>query len=209
VKAVSFGGGEPLEYIGLFDVLLHLRGRLFRSLTTNGLLLSGRIMDRLVAAAPEKVQVSIHFPELPGEVARVLKQVQQFDKRGIPSGINFLVRSSQLAAAREAAMRVRGEGISADRIVYLPMRGFDTPTPEEVADVAGKQPFQSIACLNACRESPRFCSIAWDKTVAWCSYTVARRPLETLTYDGLISALRDRVWSFAEERTASRRSLLV
>lgn len=32
VKAVSFGGGEPLEYEGIFHVLEHLRGVLFRSI---------------------------------------------------------------------------------------------------------------------------------------------------------------------------------
>jgi hypothetical protein len=40
VKAVSFGGGEPLQYDGLCDVLTRLRGVLFRSLTSNGLAIS-------------------------------------------------------------------------------------------------------------------------------------------------------------------------
>src|SRR5437660_913056 len=47
-KAVSFGGGEPLQYPGLFEVLGRLRGRLFRSLTSNGLLLTGDLLERLV-----------------------------------------------------------------------------------------------------------------------------------------------------------------
>src|SRR5262245_39825273 len=68
VQAVSFGGGEPLQYEGLFDVLERLRGVLFRSITTNGLLLDAAMLDRLVAAGPEKVHVSIHFPERDGEV---------------------------------------------------------------------------------------------------------------------------------------------
>src|SRR5438093_11190974 len=57
IKAVSFGGGEPLQYGDLFDVLTRLRGSLFRSLTSNGLLLSGATLDRLVAAAPAKVHL--------------------------------------------------------------------------------------------------------------------------------------------------------
>src|SRR3954468_6509404 len=32
VRAVSFGGGEPLQFAGLFDVLRDLDGTLFRSL---------------------------------------------------------------------------------------------------------------------------------------------------------------------------------
>ena len=48
IKAVSFGGGEPLQYAGVFDVLTRLDGVLFRSMTTNGLLLKGETLDRLV-----------------------------------------------------------------------------------------------------------------------------------------------------------------
>ena len=36
VKAVSFGGGEPLQYEGLFEVINRLHGCIFRSMTTNG-----------------------------------------------------------------------------------------------------------------------------------------------------------------------------
>src|SRR5215475_4797294 len=68
VRAVSFGGGEPLEYDGVFDILHDLRGVLFRSLTTNGLLLRDEtVVARLAHAAPDKVHVSIHFPEREGE----------------------------------------------------------------------------------------------------------------------------------------------
>jgi MoaA/NifB/PqqE/SkfB family radical SAM enzyme len=189
IKAVSFGGGEPLQYEHIFDLFERLRGVLFRSMTTNGLLLSPAVLDRLVAAGPDKVHISIHFPERDGEVERVIRQVQQIADRGIKSGVNFLVARSNLPAATKAAERVRAAGIDNKRIVYLPMRGQDTPTPAEVAAVAGKQPFQSMSCLSACGKSPRFCSIAWDKTVAWCSYTVTRAPLRELTYQGLEAAL--------------------
>jgi sulfatase maturation enzyme AslB (radical SAM superfamily) len=189
VQAVSFGGGEPLQYEGLFDVLVRLRGTLFRSLTTNGLLLRGELLDRLVEAAPDKVHISIHFPERDGEVRRVVEQVNELAGLGVRSGINFLVARSNLAAAQKAAEFVRQSGIGNDRIVYLPMRVRDTPTPEEVARVAGGGPFQSMSCLMACARSPRFCSIGWDKMVAWCSYTVARAPLREPTFAGLEAAL--------------------
>jgi Radical SAM superfamily/4Fe-4S single cluster domain len=189
VKAVSFGGGEPLQYEGLFDLLERLRGVLFRSLTSNGLLLSGGLLERLVAAGPDKVHLSIHFPEREGEVRRVVRQVQELAGRGIRSGINFLVARSNLEAARRAAEAVRRAGVGNDRIVYLPMRGRDTPTPAEVARVAGGQPFQSMSCLTACGPSPRFCSVGWDRTVAWCSYTSTRARLRAPTYDALQAAL--------------------
>jgi organic radical activating enzyme len=188
VKAVSFGGGEPLQYDGLCDVLRRLRGTLFRSITTNGLLLHGDKLDALLDAAPDKVHVSIHFPERDAEVRRVVRQVTELAERGVKSGVNFLVARSNLAAAARAAAQVRAAGIGNERIVYLPMRVADTPTPAEVGRVAGG-PFQSMSCLMACAKSPRFCSIGWDRKVAWCSYTQTRVPLPELTYRGLTVAL--------------------
>lgn len=189
VQAVSFGGGEPLQYPELFPVFERLRGLLFRSMTSNGLMLHGEMFDRLVEVAPEKVHLSIHFPNRESEVNRVIRQVHELAERGIRSGVNFLVTRSELGAATMAAEHVRASGIDNQRIVYLPMRGRDTPTPEEMAQVAGQQPFQSMSCLTACAASPRFCSIGWDKTVAWCSYTSTRRPLRALTFAALETAL--------------------
>ena len=170
-RAVSFGGGEPLQFAGLFDVLTRLGGVLFRSITSNGLLLHGDALARLVAARPDKVHLSIHFPEHDGEVRRVVRQVHELADLGVRSGVNFLVARSKLEAARRAAAWVRDSGIANERIVYLPMRGRDTPTPEEMATVAGGTAFQSMSCLMACGRSERFCSVGWDKRVAWCSYT--------------------------------------
>ena len=189
VKAVSFGGGEPLQYDGLFDVLRRLRGTLFRSITTNGLPLNAETLDALAEAAPDKVHISIHFPERENEVRRVIRQAGELAARGITSGVNFLVARSNLAAAEAAAKEVRDAGIGNERIVYLPMRGKDTPTPAEMGRVAGGDKFQSMSCLMACANSPRFCSIGWDRTVAWCSYTETRRKLTELTYSALITSL--------------------
>jgi MoaA/NifB/PqqE/SkfB family radical SAM enzyme len=190
VKAVSFGGGEPLEYPGLFDLLDALRGHLFRSLTTNGLHLDAHL-PALVASAPDKVHVSIHAPGNAAEVARVIRQVDALAHAGLRSGINLLVRASQIPEAIDAAARVRAAGIANDRIVYLPMRGQDTPTPDELGRVAGSERFQSMSCLLACASSPRFASIGWDKHVAWCSYTKSRHPLAPLTHAGLVAAMTD------------------
>jgi molybdenum cofactor biosynthesis enzyme MoaA len=190
VKAVSFGGGEPLEYPGWQEVLAKLRGVLFRSLTTNGLpLLDRKVYSDLLAAAPDKVHVSIHFPQRLDEVRRVVAQVQQLARDGIKSGINLLVARSTLQPAIEAAQYVRKSGIENDRIVYLPMRGSDTPMALEMAQVAGGNSFQSMTCLTECGRSPRFCSVGWDKSVAWCSYTTSRRKLQELTYRGLMDSL--------------------
>ena len=190
VKAVSFGGGEPLQYASLFDVLDELKGILFRSITTNGLVLD-KVMERLISAQPDKVHLSIHFPENKSEVARVIEQVVTLAERGIKSGINLLVSASKLDHAKSAAELVRQSGIANERIVYLPMRITDEPTPKQVAMVAGRLDFQSMSCLLGCKSSLRFCSIASDRTVAWCSYTISRRPLPDLTFAGLKLALED------------------
>jgi hypothetical protein len=187
-QAVSFGGGEPLEWDGIFETLTRLQGTLFRSLTTHGLLLERHFVS-LLAAAPDKVHVSVHFPGNDREVQRVIRQVHQLADCGISSGVNLLVARSGLEEARRAARELRLSGISNERITYLPMRGQDTPTPGELAVVAGREAFQSMTCLPACEASPRFCSIGWDRQVGWCSYTGARTPLRVLTAFGLQQAM--------------------
>lgn len=191
VTAISLGGGEPLEYPGLFAVLDRLRGVLARTLTTHGLLLDDPTLARLALAAPEKVHVSIHQPARLHEVHRVIATVRALADRGVPSGINLLVARSQLAAATTAAALIHDAGIDATRIVYLPMRGHDTPTAEDLARVAGGPRFQSMTCLLRCAASPRFCAIGWDRGVAWCSYTRARARLHAPTHAALTAALTD------------------
>ncbi|HQR41975.1 MAG TPA: radical SAM protein [Gemmatales bacterium] len=187
VRAVSFGGGEPLQYPGLFDVLAALEGKLFRSFTTNGLLLQHNWVE-VVASRPDKVHVSIHFPDHAAEVTRVMAQVQQLQAAGIRSGINLLVQQSKLTAVAKIVQRLHASGITNDRIIYLPMRHQDTPTAHEIAALAGGQ-FQSMTCLTHCHRSPRFCSINWQGEVAWCSYTRSRMTLQKLSYQHLVDTL--------------------
>lgn len=193
VRAVSFGGGEPLEYSGVFDVIEALAGVVFRSLTTNGLPLTGEIEDRLVAASPDKVHISIHFPHLAREVQRVREQVVRLTERGVRCGVNLLVEKSRVADCKTAVQTLAQAGVGLDRIVFLPLRGptaAGAPTaPGDILEVAGGSRFQSMTCLKACAKSARFCAISWDKRVAWCSYTPERRRLETLDAQGLSRAL--------------------
>lgn len=188
-RAVSFGGGEPLQYEGLFEVLEALRGKLFRSVTTNGLLLDGDLFEALVATAPDKVHVSIHAPESTKEVSRVIAQVRRLTERGVTAGVNLVVARARMEASAQAAQRLRDAGIGNDRIVYLPLRGEGLPTPEEVATVAGSRAFQSMSCLAKCARSPRFAMVSWDRHAAWCSYTSTRRALPELSARGLDAAL--------------------
>jgi hypothetical protein len=118
----------------------------------------------------------------------VIAQVTELAAAGVRSGINLLVRRSNVADAKRAAIAANDAGIDNRRIVYLPMRGSDVPGPAEVAAVA-RRPFQSTTCLAGCGESPRFASISAARTVARCSYTIARRPLAEPTHAGLVAAL--------------------
>jgi hypothetical protein len=188
-RAVSFGGGEPLEVPWLGSLLARLDGVAFRSVTTNGLPLADRgTLADLVRARPDKVHVSIHAPGSDAEVERVIAQVRTLADLGVASGVNLLVRKSALAEATRARAALDAAGIAASRIVLLPMRGHDTPTPEEVAAVA-RGPFQSMTCLVRCGKSPRFCAVGWDRSVAWCSYTRSRAPLQDPTFAALARAL--------------------
>lgn len=189
VRALSLGGGEPLEYPGLFAALKALRGVLFRSFTTNGLLLDDR-MDAVVGAAPDKVHVSLHRPGSRAERDRVIRQVTALHAAGVRSGVNLLVGRSTLTSATASARALEAAGVGPDRVLYLPMRGADTPTPRELATVAGSARFQSMTCLMGCAASPRFASIRHDKSVAWCSYTDERATLPTLDFPTMARALQ-------------------
>lgn len=190
VEVLSLGGGEPLLFDGWRDLLAATRGRLARSMTTSGLTLDHAAIDDLAALAIDKVHVSIHFPEDPAEVDRVLGQLRALEDAGVPAGCNLLVRSDALDAAAQAAARLRDQ-LSPARIVYLPLRGVpgQTPTPHELARVAGGARFQSMTCLLGCARSPRFASIDWARRVAWCSYTTSRRPLAAPTFAAVEAAL--------------------
>lgn len=140
VKSLSIGGGEPLEWSGLFETLEALRGVLGRSFTTNGLELTRRptLYDDIARAQPDKVHVSLHSPESATAIQQLVEQVLELDRRGVPAGVNLLVRSSRLGEARDATVRLEREGITRAHIIFLPARGIvgETPSAEDVAWVA-------------------------------------------------------------------------
>jgi MoaA/NifB/PqqE/SkfB family radical SAM enzyme len=193
VDALSLGGGEPLEYEGIWRVLGDLEGALARTLTTNGIPLDDpATLRRLVSARPDKVHVSIHGPENPREVERAARHALALDAAGIPAGINLLVRRSRLDDAKRAFDALARSDISPAHIVLLPLRaegGADTPSARDLSTVAGGTRFQSMTCLEGCAKSERFASIAADHTAAWCSYTRARRPLREGSFAALRAAL--------------------
>lgn len=190
VESVSFGGGEPLEYEGVFELLNKLHPLMGRSITSNGLPLRDKgIFESLVKAQPNKVHLSIHNPADYLEIARVASQTNQLRQHNIKAGINLLVRQSQVNEAKRATQILRQLRIQPEQLILLPMRGQDTPTPEQIASIT-QGPFQSVTCLKQCASSPRFVSVGADKTAAWCSYTIQRAHLSALTYHALTQAVQ-------------------
>ena len=189
IKAVSLGGGEPFEYDGVFDVIDALQPIAYLSVTTNGLPLEKpEVWNMLPAHKPDKIHITIHQPQNSSEVERVIRQVKELDAIVIKPGVNLLVGKDKLKFCKEVyALLLRT--LKRDQIIMVPQRYGNTPTPKELAMVAGNKPFQSPSCLLGCKRPETFCSVSWDKKVNSCSYAKGKRPLETLNYNGLTEAL--------------------
>lgn len=191
VKAVSLGGGEPLEFDGLFRILEVLNKLAFVSVTSNGLLLDdGDIWTRLIAHAPDKLHISIHFPENKNEISRVIRQIQRLNDTSIIPGVNMIVSADNQDVCRDVYSRLR-RVLNPDGIILVPLcKAGKTPTPQMLKYVTGGEPFQSTSCLLGCRRPVGFASVSWDKQVAHCSFTSAKARLEELNHAGLVAALR-------------------
>ena len=149
--------------------------------TEADLAVNDMLEERLLAARPGYGWLSEETQDTPERLARE----KVFIVDPIDGTRSFVEGDDSWAHS----LAVAENGIVTAGVVFLPMRGQDTPTPQQLAAIAGG-PFQSMSCLTACARSPRFCAISWDKTVAWCSYTSSRAPLRALTYAGLQTALR-------------------
>jgi hypothetical protein len=89
-----------------------------------------------------------------------------------------------------SAYAVLSELLSPKQIILIPQRFSDTPTPKELAYVAGNKPFQRPSCIINCEKPNKFASVSWDKKVNFCSYAGGKQALETLDYEGMIRALK-------------------
>lgn len=194
VKAVSLGGGEPFEYEGVFDVIDALYSKCYLSVTSNGLPLENkRIWEKLKMHKPDKIHITIHQPDNEAEMDRVERQVQRIASIGIKPGLNLLVGADKADAAKKAYERL-SKVLDKAQIILVPQRFSNTPTPKQLAYVAGGKPFQSPSCLLKCKRPTNFCSISWDKKVNSCSFAPNKEALETLDYHGLLSALQRIKW---------------
>ena len=194
IKAVSLGGGEPFEYDGVFEVIDALYSQCYLSVTSNGLPLEDEtVWNLLMIHKPDKIHLTIHQPDSESEVARVEKRLQEIEKIGIKPGLNLLVGADKIEYAKEVYERL-SRILKSDQIILVPQRFSNTPTPKQLASVAGGKPFQSPSCLLKCERPANFCSVSWDKKVNSCSFASGKEPLESLDFKGLEEALKRVKW---------------
>ncbi|MCR5400902.1 MAG: radical SAM protein [Treponema sp.] len=190
IDAVSFGGGEPFEYDGIFELISGLMSEMYVSVTSNGLPLEKEeVFSELLQNKPDKVHLTIHHPENKAEVERVTGMVKRIAAEGIKSGVNLLVSDFNLIEAKAAYSELLENGITADRIILIPRRFTCEPTAKQLSEIACGKPFQSPSCLTGCKQPTEFCSVSWDKKVNWCSYATGKQAITKFTYEGLMEAL--------------------
>ena len=194
VKAVSLGGGEPFEYDGVFDVIDALYPQCYLSITTNGLPLEKeQVWNNLLTHKPDKIHVTIHQPENPQEVERVMDLVQRIAGTGIKPGVNLLVGADKIDKVATVYQQL-SQILTPEQIILVPQRFSNTPTPKQLASVSGGMPFQSPSCLLQCNPPQNFCSVSWDKKVAPCSFAPCKEPMPSLDFAGLTIALSRVNW---------------
>lgn len=194
VKAVSLGGGEPFEYNGVFEVIDALYTKCYLSVTSNGLPLEDpEIWNMLEQHKPDKIHVTIHQPDNEKEVNRVEALLPRIEAIGIKPGLNLLVGADKIEAATKVFQRMT-KILDNDQIILVPQRFSNTPTPKQLASVAGGKPFQSPSCLLACKRPENFCSVSWDKKVNSCSFAPNKIALESIDFKGLSEALSKVNW---------------
>lgn len=190
-KAVSLGGGEPLEYDGLFDIIGGIQSFVYVSITSNGdKLFDDTVFAHLCRTKPDLIHLTIHHPDDCEETKRILYLLRLLRRAHIRHGVNLLISSQKIDACKKVTVKLFDTGLTERQIIFVPQKYTDRPTPAQVAEVAGKRFFQSTSCLTLCKPSYRFCSVSWDKKVNFCSYSPSKEVLEELSFAGLKSTLQ-------------------
>lgn len=190
VEAISLGGGEPFEYERVFDIIDQLQPLAYISVTSNGLLLEEeRLWSNVVKHSPDKIHITIHNPDDVHEVERVISLIRRLSASQIKPGVNLLVPDNKIEECREVYQRLRAD-LNPSQIILVPRRFSHTPTPKLLAYITGGKPFQSASCLLGCNPPTNFASVSWDKKVNRCSYAVGKQPLKSLSFSGLMNALK-------------------
>ena len=189
VKAISLGGGEPFEYPGIFKIIRALYPLCYLSITSNGLPLDNpEIKKELRQFKPDKIHLSIHYPDNNKEINRIERQIKLIESLDIKPGVNLLISKINIISAQKVYHRLK-KIMSEDQIILVPIRSQDIPLPHQLLNITEGKPFQSPLCLLGCRKPENFCSVSWDKKANWCSFAKDKKPLRDLSFKGLIQAL--------------------
>lgn len=190
VEAFSLGGGEPLEYGGIFEIIDSIKEYLYTTVTSNGLrLLDKAFFDEFTHHLPDKIHISIHYPEDEKEVNRVISMVKKLEEYPVKSGINLLVSTKNISESKHVLRKLEENNIGRDRIIVLPMKYRFSPSKKEMIAVTEGKPFQSPSCLLGCKRPLSYCSVTWNKMVSPCSYSPSKEELKDISFDGLMKAL--------------------
>lgn len=189
IKAISLGGGEPFEYEGIFSIIKALYPKCYISITSNGIPLEKEtIWENLKQNKPDKIHLTIHFPQDETEVSRILNRLNCIAHIGITPGVNLLVGADNITHCQNVYRQLLSQ-LNPQQIILVPQRFSNTPSPKQLAFISDGNPFQSTSCLLQCQKPTNFVSISWDKKVNFCSYAEGKEPLIDLTYNGLSEAL--------------------
>ena len=195
IKAVSLGGGEPFEYQGIFDVIDALYPQCYLSVTSNGMPLEdGHTWELLRLHKPDKIHITVHYPDNSREVERVKGLLPRIAALDIKPGVNLLVGADKIDKAKSVYSQLTRDLLSTNQVILVPQRFTNTPTAKQLGSVADGKPFQSPSCLLGCRRPMDFCSVSWDKKVNSCSFSPLKVPLKTLDFNGLVESLAKTVW---------------
>ena len=114
VFQLAVGGGEPLLYDGLFDVLACARERgIVPNLTTNGMLLNADVIRHLVWAGVGRVNLSWNGPDNRhrGRGQSVLQALRMLLNSTLRVGVNLLVTPALLPHLSQTLARLQTLGV--------------------------------------------------------------------------------------------------
>ncbi|MCP4543361.1 MAG: radical SAM protein [Chloroflexi bacterium] len=114
VFQLAVGGGEPLLYDGLFDVLAYARERdIVPNLTTNGTLLNADVVRHLVWAGVGRVNLSWNGPDNRhrGRGQSVTRALRMLLDSTLRVGVNLLITPSLLPRLSQTLARLQTLGV--------------------------------------------------------------------------------------------------
>ena len=129
VFQLAVGGGEPLLYRGLYDVLHHARARgIVPNLTTNGTLVDAGAVRELERAGVRRVNVSWNGPVVDdGTECQVTRHaLRLLLDSALQVGVNVLVTPALLARLPQVLARLKGLGVG--RVTVLRPKPPALPT---------------------------------------------------------------------------------